>query len=125
MQRAAHAAIIKDGNILILLKKETWILPGGKIEDGESDIECLCRELGEELPDTNFTVGVFYKSFSGITPNTRREITTNVYFVKVEGEVKDAAAEIKERKWVNNTNNYPLADLTRMITDSLKKDGYL
>lgn len=48
------AIIIKDKKLLLLKGKgykELWT-PGGKIELGESDEECLKRELKEEIiPD--------------------------------------------------------------------------
>jgi len=43
--------VIQDGKILMLKGKgykELWT-PGGKIEEGESDKDCLKRELKEEI----------------------------------------------------------------------------
>jgi len=52
MRIAIGAAIIEDGKILLVRKRQSWILPGGKPEPKESDIECLCREVSEELSGT-------------------------------------------------------------------------
>lgn len=43
--------VVEDGRLLVVLKRggRTWILPGGKPEPGETDQECLEREIGEEL----------------------------------------------------------------------------
>ena len=35
--------------VLIVRKRSSWILPGGKHDGGERDSDCLDRELGEEL----------------------------------------------------------------------------
>jgi 8-oxo-dGTP pyrophosphatase MutT (NUDIX family) len=35
--------------VLLLNEREQWELPGGRIEPGESSIECLAREIREEL----------------------------------------------------------------------------
>ena len=38
MRTVINAAIIQDKKILLVKKKETWILPGGKPDGGESDL---------------------------------------------------------------------------------------
>ena len=35
--------------VLLLNEREQWELPGGRIELGESSVECLAREILEEL----------------------------------------------------------------------------
>ncbi len=42
---------IKNRKLLVTLSKEkdTWYIPGGKREVGESDIQTLTREIQEEL----------------------------------------------------------------------------
>ena len=50
MRKAISGLVIRDEKLLLVRKNETWILPGGKPEKKESEIECLCREFKEELP---------------------------------------------------------------------------
>ncbi len=51
----AAAVIERDGRFLITRRQQGthlegyWDFPGGKCEPGESHVECLARELGEEL----------------------------------------------------------------------------
>lgn len=45
---------VVDGKLLAARSagKDTWYLPGGKREEGESDVETLIREIAEELSVT-------------------------------------------------------------------------
>lgn len=62
MQKRVRAIIIENGKLLTIKrvkeKEIYWVLPGGGIEDGESDIEALVRECHEEL-GVNVEVGEF------------------------------------------------------------------
>ena len=53
---AVTAGILCEGDRVLICQRRAgarfglkWEFPGGKIEDGESAEECLCRELREEL----------------------------------------------------------------------------
>ena len=56
------AAVIRDGDRIFATQrgygdwKDLWEFPGGKIEQGETPEEALCREIREEL-DTVISVG--------------------------------------------------------------------
>jgi len=47
--------IFRDGRLLVCQRHHTgsfplkWEFPGGKVEENESDLDALCRELKEEL----------------------------------------------------------------------------
>lgn len=49
--RIAGLALVRDGALLVVRKRGTarYMLPGGKYETGESALDCLRRELDEEL----------------------------------------------------------------------------
>jgi len=125
MRKAISLIAIKDEKILLVRKKETWILPGGKPDSEENDIECLSRELSEELPELS-AVGDFklYKSFIGQTPHKGDVIEVITYFGKIQGEIK-TAMEISEALWINNFDNIKLSDITAKIINSLYEDKYL
>lgn len=47
---ACRGVVIQDGKILLSyeIKKNLWMIPGGRKEDGENDFECVVRELSED-----------------------------------------------------------------------------
>jgi 8-oxo-dGTP diphosphatase len=53
--RVVAAAIVRDGRVLAARRcgpaalAGGWEFPGGKVEDGESDVDALSREINEEL----------------------------------------------------------------------------
>ena len=125
MRTAIGAAIIEDNQILLVKKKKSWILPGGKPEPKESDIECLCREVEEELSGTRLKNFQYYNDFEGRTPHTGDILRAKVYFADIKGELYNSNAEINERKWISNPGEYNVSDITSKIIDSLTRDGYL
>ncbi len=61
------AGIIRNKSTVLLTRRPDgsrhagkWEFPGGKLEDGESPVECLRRELLEEL-DLKVQVGAIYE----------------------------------------------------------------
>lgn len=125
MRTAINAAIIEDNKILLVRKNKTWILPGGKPEGNESDIECLCRECKEELSDTLIKDIVYYDKFQGRTPHKGDILEARVYFAKINGKLNNSSMEINGCEWTDNPYDYILSEITSKIIESLKKDGYL
>jgi 8-oxo-dGTP diphosphatase len=113
------AIAVKD-NRLLLVKgsekyKEYWT-PGGKLEEGESELECLKRELKEEL-NVKLTSAKFFKEYIGKRPYEEDALSTSrVYIAEISGEIK-VGNEIKNHVWMSkdefNNNKYPLVDITK------------
>lgn len=124
MKRVASAVVIKDKKLLIVKKNETWILPGGKINPGETDLECLARELSEELKNVSVKSARYYDDFDGVSPHRKDSIRVTAYLTTIDGE-PSPSAEIKEVKWVSDFTSYPLSEVTQQIVNSLKEEGRL
>lgn len=53
MRESSRAIIFKDNKVVLIYRKknnqEYYVFPGGKVEDGETNEECVIREIKEEL----------------------------------------------------------------------------
>ncbi len=129
MRITIGGAVIEYEKILLVKKKSTWILPGGKPEEGESDLVCLSREFREELSGTQIDPrsAVYFDTFKGISPNKNLPIEIRVYRVDLASKLGNASAEILDRKWLNYEEAIKLenSELTCDILNSLRYNNFL
>lgn len=124
MRKAVCVVIIENNRILLVKKNETWILPGGKPKESESDIDCLLRECKEELPKLNFLIKKYLNVFSGITPHKKDELSAEVYLASSNGNITPHA-EISKAEWTSKPEEYNLSDITKKIVTFLREKKYL
>jgi 8-oxo-dGTP diphosphatase len=120
-----------EGNRILLVRKrgsQTYILPGGKPEAGEDDIEALARELDEELGcSLDLSTVTFLGSFSDkIADEENATVTVRLYSARLIGNPAPQS-EIEEMLWLQATNkDTPLApSLTNKIIPYLISNGRL
>jgi 8-oxo-dGTP pyrophosphatase MutT (NUDIX family) len=94
--------IVRDGRILLCRKRRgtaLLILPGGKREAGESDIECLHREINEELGEVRVAsldlLGRYRDRAAG---EAERYVSIALYRGEIHG-TPAPQAEIAELVW--------------------------
>ena len=94
-----------DGKILLCRKKHTTsllILPGGCREPGEAAIDCLSRELCEELGGVTVSgvelVGVYTDRAAGAETGQPKTVRIELYRAELIGEPV-ASSEIAELVW--------------------------
>jgi 8-oxo-dGTP diphosphatase len=119
----------KDGRVLSTRSrgKQTYYLPGGKREAGESDEACVCREIREELsvelrPETLRKLGVFEAQADGREEGVK--IVMPCYAAEYSGELS-ASAEIQEYVWLGYSDRERCAPVDQIIFDWLRDRGEL
>ncbi len=122
-----------EGWILLTRKNNKWILPWGKIDNNETDIEALSREIHEELDwkQLNLDNITPYKEFYWTTPFSNKEVIVKTYFADLlalvisdEDGIK-TSAEIEEARYVGDFSSIDLSEITKDIIETLLKDWYL
>ncbi len=126
MRKAVNAVIIKEGKILLFRKNLVWILPGGKPELGENDLETLAREFREEALGAELDITGYYGRFLGITPHSKDFLRAYVYFARRKSDEEIVpSGEIEEARFVRDFENYNISDITKKVLNSLVKENYL
>ncbi|GIP23725.1 NUDIX domain-containing protein [Paenibacillus sp. J22TS3] len=101
--------------------KDTYYIPGGKRDPGESDADTLIREIREELsvrikPDTISHFGTFEADAHGKSEGIRVKMAC--YQADFEGSVS-AASEIEELKWLGYKDRDKVSPVSQIIFDRL------
>ncbi len=102
IKRVCCAIITKENKVLIAKRsdekfKGLWEFPGGKVNKGESDKNCLERELTEEL-DIKTNTGKIFSEVNFDYPNFSIHLLA-YHSEIIEGEPKNL--EHLEIKWVD------------------------
>lgn len=104
--KIAALPINNKGELLIVkpVDKESWISLGGMLEENETEIECLKREISEELgvetlSDPEFFCETPVEIAAGTTDV---KVVVKFYLVDInEEKIKPDGQEIGEFKWLS------------------------
>ncbi len=120
---------IEDGKVLCARSrgKDTCYLPGGKREEGESDVQTLVREVREELavdlvPETVELLGVYEAQAHGRAEGTVVRMTC---YTGDHRGTPTASAEVEELLWLSHADRDRVSPATRLVLDDLKTAGRL
>lgn len=116
---------INNNSVLSTLSKSKNKLyfPGGKRENNESDVECLKREILEELnvhilENTVKFFGSFEAQADGHEPGVL--VRMLCYFSDFSGTLK-ASNEVESFEWIKYEDRYRTSAVDILILEELKK----
>ncbi len=120
----AAAVIRRNGTVLLGQRPPDgllgglWEFPGGKQEADETLIECLQREIAEELGmrvRVEEHIGSYKHAYSHF------QVTLHAYTCRLTGEAEPRAREHSDLRWVQLTEleRYPMGKLDRLIAATL------
>jgi 8-oxo-dGTP pyrophosphatase MutT (NUDIX family) len=121
---------LKDGRVLLCRKKRAislLILPGGKVEPGETAEECVRRECREELGEVEVSnlryLGVYESPAAGQDGKT---VKIELYAGDLEG-TPEAHSEIQELVWFDPRDDETLLapSLRNVIFPDLRRRGLI
>ena len=121
---------LKDGRVLLCRKKHTTsllILPGGKLEPGETAEECLRRECREELGEVEVSDLSYIDDYeSPAAGQDGKNVKIELYSGDLEG-VPVAHAEIQELVWFGPEDDAELlaSSLRNIIFPDLRRRGLM
>lgn len=120
---------IKDKRILSTRSKgkDTYYIPGGKRELGETHEQALVREIQEELdvtllPDTIRSLGVFKAQAHGKLEGVVVRMTC--FTGEFQGQLKPSS-EITEFVWLQHRDKVRSSPVDQIIFDWLNEQGLL
>lgn len=120
---------LKDGKILSTLSKgkDTYYIPGGKRENGESDEETLIRECKEELTiDIKRNSIKYYGTFEAQAHGKSEGVLVKMtcYTADFDGNL-EASSEIQEIRWLDYNDLNKISPVDKLIFADLYEKGLL
>src|SRR3989338_6512986 len=120
---------LKDRKVLETKSRgrDTWYIPGGKRDAGETDEQTLIREVKEELSvdiDTSTIIhyGTFEAQAHGKPEGTLVRMTC--YQAKYSGELT-TSAEVEKMDWFDYSKKELTSPVDHLIFDDLKAKGLI
>ncbi|MFH0837566.1 MAG: NUDIX domain-containing protein [Candidatus Aenigmatarchaeota archaeon] len=120
---------IKNKKLLVAVEKgkNTFFMPGGKRENGESDIQALTRELKEELSVDLLPKSIkYYATFKAQAHGKPlgTEVKMTCYTGDFSGSPKPSG-EIEKLLWITSENIQEATPMGKLVITSLKEKALI
>ena len=108
----------RRGKILLIKRGDFWILPGGELEPGEDELECLDKVVQREMKDQ--VSSIFHKlekTIKGPSPVRDGDVEVSIYvgdIGKKMSEVIDCNAHWFSRESISTIR---LSNITKSVLD--------
>ena len=119
--------VIRDKKVLMARNKgrEHFYMPGGKRDEGESDIECLVRECREELSiEVDPNSAHLYGVYTAYSYDDKPPATLTMYQANFTGK-PTPTAEVEEIGWMAYTDREKAIGAGRTLMDELYYKGLI
>jgi 8-oxo-dGTP diphosphatase len=122
MAKSSKLVAIKGGKVLLVRRKRDglWTFPGGRKRAGETELECIRREIEEELPKLSVRQLKFWRELKVRKYGSRRKMSDAIYVAgKISGHLKIGDKhEIDRAAWCK-PHGIRLTPTSRYIKDKL------
>jgi len=105
------ALCIRDRKLLLVRSRnyQAFFTLGGKLESGETDEQCLIREVQEEV-GCEVISSKYFGTFEGLAHNKTQNVRLICYFVELK-DTPTPNSEIAEICWWNSKSQIVLSDM--------------
>lgn len=118
--------VIRDRKLLVVrtIGRTHYYALGGKLEKGETELQCLDREAREEV-GCSVVNPQYYGTFAGPNTDNTKFVVMIGYRTELDREPQPCS-EIESLLWANTQTTEPLGSLIRdQIMPALVKDGLI
>ncbi|MBR0856953.1 NUDIX hydrolase [Bradyrhizobium liaoningense] len=122
MAKSSKLVVARRGRVLMVRRRRDglWMFPGGRRRAGESERNCLRREIREELPKLKLGPLKLWKEVKAKNRRSGRRMSDAIFLAKkVSGRLKVGDKKEIDRAVWRKPRGFRLTPTSRYICDKL------